>query len=87
MYPTRHRKGIFETEFFQRFKRSEQVLLASMMQMVISGVSTKKVETITEKLCELSFSKSTVSNICKGLNEPIEAWKTRHLSTKNYPFI
>lgn len=83
----RHRKGIFETEIFQRFKRSEQALLASMMQMVISGVSTRKVETITEKLCGLSFSKSTVSNICKDLNEPIEAWKTRDLSTKNYPFI
>lgn len=83
----RHRNNAFETEVFQRYNTSEQTLLATMMEMVVQGVSTRKVEAITEKLCGLSFSKSTVSNICKELDGPINEWKNRDLSANSYPFI
>lgn len=83
----RHRNGIFETEIFQRFKRSEQTLLASMMQMVIDGVSTRKVENITKELCGISYSKSTVSNICKDLTNIVDTWKNRDLKDNSYPFM
>ena len=42
---------------------SEKALLASLMQMYIKGVSTRKVKEITEKLCGTSFSKSRVIRI------------------------
>ncbi len=58
-----------------------------MMEMVVQGVATRKVEVITEKLCGLSFSKSTVSNICKELDGPINEWKNRNLSANSSPFI
>lgn len=83
----RHRNSIFETEIFERYKRSEQALLSSMMQMVIDGVSTRKVENITKELCGISYSKSTVSNICKDLTDVVDTWKNRDLSANSYPFM
>ncbi len=82
----KHRDGQFSTEFYSRYQRSEQALMLAMMEMVINGVSTRKVEKITEELCDKKFSKSTVSELCKGLDPIVEAFKTRPLKIR-YPFI
>ncbi|WP_279625778.1 IS256 family transposase [Parageobacillus thermantarcticus] len=62
----RTRDGEFSTELFQRYQRSEQALVLALMEMVVNGVSTRKITPITEELCGTSFSKSTVSSLCKG---------------------
>ena len=59
----RHRNGDFSTSMFERYQRSEQALVLAMIEMVINGVSTRKIEVVTEELCGKSFSKSTVSNL------------------------
>lgn len=82
----RHRNGNFSTELFNSYQRSEQALILSMMEMVVNGVSTRKVENITEELCGEKFSKSTVSNLCKNLDPLVEAFKNRPLET-HYPFV
>ena len=46
----RVRSGSFSTELFERYQRSEQALLLALMEMVINGVSTRKVRRITEEL-------------------------------------
>jgi hypothetical protein len=58
------RDGVFSTDLFKRYQRSEQALVLALMEMVINGVSTRKVAAITEELCGTSFSASTVSGIC-----------------------
>jgi len=82
----RHRNGQFSTELFSRYQRSEQALVLAMMEMVINGVSTRKVELITEELCGEKFSKSTVSALCKQLDPIVHAFRTRPLKS-HYPFI
>jgi len=82
----RHRNGQFSTELFSRYQRSEQALALAMMEMVINGVSTRKVELITEELCGEKFSKSTVSALCKQLDPIVHAFRTRPLKS-HYPFI
>lgn len=82
----RHRNGEFSTELFERYQRSEQALLLSMMEMVVNGVSTRKVEKITKELCGKKFSKSTVSALCKKLDPIVHAFRTRPLKT-HYPFL
>jgi len=82
----RHRNGQFSTELFARYQRSEQALVLAMMEMVINGVSTRKVEQITEELCGKKFSKSTVSALCKNLDPMVEAFRTRPLHC-HYPFL
>lgn len=60
----RFRNGQFSTEMFARYQRSEQALMLTLMEMVINGVSTRKISRITEELCGTEFSKSTVSDLC-----------------------
>jgi len=57
------------------------------MEMVVNGVSTRKVSQITEELCGVHFSKSTVSELCKQLDPVVEAWNGRPLSDSRFPFV
>ena len=82
----RLRNGEFSTDLFNRYQRSEQALVLAMMEMVIQGVSTRKVTQITEELCGTSFSKSTVSKLCEGLDPIVEEFRNRPLQ-KHYPFL
>lgn len=80
------RDGSFSTELFRRYQRSEQALVLALMEMVVQGVSTRKVTRITEELCGTSFSKSTVSALCADLDARVEAWNERPLEGR-YPFL
>ena len=60
--------------------------MAGMAEMVVNGVSTRKVEKIMEELCGTSFSKSTVSNLCKDLSKDVEEFRQRPLNGP-YPFL
>lgn len=82
----RLRNGEFSTELFQRYQRSEQALVLAMMEMVVNGVSTRRVSTITEELCGSTFSKSTVSALCAALDPAVTAFRKRPLE-KRYPFV
>ena len=79
------RDGAFSTEIFQRYQRSEQALVLALMEMVVNGVSTRKVAKITEELCGTSFSKSTVSRLCAALDARVRAWSERPLG--RFPFL
>ena len=83
----RVRAGSFSTELFERYQRSEQALILALMEMVINGVSTRKVRRITEELCGTSFSKSTVSDLCKALDPVVSEWNERPLTDKRFPFL
>jgi transposase-like protein len=83
----RDRDGTFQTELFQRYQRSEKALVLALMQMVVQGVSTRRVKEITTELCGREFSKSTVSRLTGELDEQVEAWASRSLEEQNYPFL
>lgn len=80
------REGVFSTEIFQRYQRSERAFVLALMEMVVQGVSTRKVSAITEELCGASFSKSTVSALCAGLDVRVRAFNERPLAGES-PFI
>ena len=82
----RHRNVPFKTMIFDNYSRSEASLISSMAEMVINGVSTRKVSTVMEALCGTSYSKSMVSEVCKELDQGIEAFKSRPLKDP-YPFL
>lgn len=81
------RDGSFSTELFARYQRSEQALVLTLMEMVVNGVSTRKVTRITEELCGTTFAKSTVSDLCKALDPLVTAWNERDLSAQRFPFV
>lgn len=80
------RDGGFSTEIFARYQRSEQAFVLALMEMVVKGVSTRKVSAITEELCGASFSKSAVSALCAGLQPRVEAFNERRLEGE-FPFV
>ena len=80
------RNGTFSTTLFANYERSEKALVLSLMEMVLQGVSTRKVSRITETLCGSSFSKSTVSKLCEEFDKEVEQFLKRPL-TRAYPFL
>ena len=86
LHVPKFRDGNFSTELFERYQRSEKALILSLMEMVVQGVSTRKVQEITETLCGTSFSKSAVSALCQNLDPIVAAFRNRPLE-RHYPFL
>jgi transposase-like protein len=81
------RQGSFTPDLYERWQRSEQALLACMVEMVIQGVSTRKVSAVVEELCGTEISKSSVSALCQRLDPQVSAWRERDLKEATYPFV
>lgn len=80
------RAGHFSTELFERYQRSEQALVATLAEMYVQGVSTRKVKAITEELCGHAFSASTISAINKKLDASLAAFAHRRLD-EPFPYL
>ena len=83
----RTRDGHFSPTLFERYQRNEIALLASMLEMCVSGFSTRKVSKIMEELCGKSVSKSFVSSLAEQLDPMVNEWQKRSLSGTNYPYL
>lgn len=82
----RHRGDVpFKTLLFENYSRSESALIASMAEMVVNGVSTRKIANVMETLCGYPISKSAVSDVCADLAKEVDDFKNRPLIDK-YPF-
>jgi putative transposase len=80
------RQGRFSTELFERYQRSERALVATLAEMYVQGVSTRKVKAITEELCGHAFSASSISAINKRLDESLAAFASRPLQ-EPFPYL
>lgn len=83
----RTRSGEFSTYVFEKYARCDKALLISMLEMVVNGVSTRKVTKIVEELCGESVSKSMVSNLTKKLDPIVNEWANRPLNVKYFNYI
>jgi transposase-like protein len=81
------RDGSFHTALFECYQRSERALTLAIIEMWLQGVSTRKVAAITDELSSVTFSKSTVSELCKSLDQEVLAWQARDLSHHTYPYL
>lgn len=82
----RHRNVPFKTLILDNYSRIEAALLAAMAEMVVNGVSTRKVSRVIESPCGTSVSKSSVSEICKNLDKEVESFRNRPLEGR-YLFL
>ena len=81
------REGTFSTRLFSRYQRNEKALVLALMEMYVEGVSTRKVKDVTEELCGTTFSKSLISSLAGRLDAELEAWRSRPLEAKAYPYL
>jgi len=79
------RRGSYFPSFIEPRRRSEQALVAVVQEAYVAGVSTRKVDQVVESL-GLRISKSEVSRICQGLDEQVEAFRSRPLEGR-YPYL
>ena len=86
LHVPRHRNVPFRTLVFENYSRSEAALIAGMAEMVVNGVSTRKVSKVMETLCGTSFSKSAVSDVCKDLSKEVSEFQRRPIEG-DYPFV
>lgn len=80
------RQGRFSTELFERYQRTEKALVATLAEMYVQGVSTRKVKAVTEELCGHSFSAAAISAVVKKLDGELTAFAQRPL-TEAYPYL
>ena len=78
------RDGEFYPTFLERGIRSERALSASLAEMYIQGVSTRKVSSIIEGLCGFQVSSSEVSRATILLDEELVKWRQRPLKLFKY---
>lgn len=83
----RTRSGEFVTSVFEKYQRSDQGFLLAMVEMVVNGVSTRKVKNVVEQLCGESVSKSFVSSLSKKLEPEVKEWAERSLNNEYFPYI
>src|ERR671925_1249047 len=79
------RRGGYFPSFLEPRRRSEQALVSVIQQAYVCGVSTRKVDQLVESL-GLRVSRSEVSRICAGLDEQVEAFRSRPLEGR-YPYL
>ena len=77
----------FYPESIEKGTRSEKALKVAIAQMYLEGVSTRKVQDITEKLCGYEVSSTQVSRITQELDEQFEAFRNRPIGEICYLIV
>ena len=80
-------KGMrFTTAIIERYRRRETSVEEAMIEMYLAGVSTRRIEDVSEALWGASVSAATVSNLNEKAFESVERWRSRPL-TRAYPYV
>nr|WP_270848892.1 transposase [Candidatus Collinsella stercoripullorum] len=70
------------TAAIKRYRRRETSVEEAMIEIYLTGVSTRRIEDVSEILWDSSVSASTVSNINEKAFEAVESWRTPPLSNR-----
>src|SRR4051812_19423626 len=80
------RQGSYFPSFLEPRKTSEKALVAVIQEAWISGVSTRRVDDLVQAMGLAGISKSTVSKLCKDIDERVGAFLDRPL-TSDWPYL
>lgn len=81
------RQGGYVPFFVSNRKRSETALIQVVQEAFVSGVSTRKMERLAKSLGIENLSRSQVSNMAKELDEQVDAFRNRPLTSSRYPVL
>ena len=76
----------FETAIIERYRRRESSVEEALVEMYLAGVSTRRIEDITELLWDTKLSAGTMSRLNGKVYDQIEAWRNRPLE-RSYPYV
>jgi putative transposase len=81
------REGGFYPSALEKGLRSERALVATLAEMYVQGVSTRKVKAITEQLCGIEISAMQVSRATAQLDAVLQEWRERPLGEIAYLYV
>ncbi len=74
----------FYPQSLERGLRSERALKLAIAEMYVQGVSTRKVAEITQAMCGVDVSSTSVSRVAQELDAELEAWRRRPLGAVRF---
>ncbi len=80
------RQGSYFPPFLEARKTSEKALVAVIQEAWIGGVSTRRVDDLVQAMGLSGISKSTVSKLCKDIDERVNAFLERPLEGE-WPYL
>jgi putative transposase len=80
------RQGSYFPPFLEPRKTSERALVAVIQEAWIGGVSTRRVDDLVQAMGLSGISKSTVSKLCKDIDERVNAFLGRPLGGE-WPYL
>jgi putative transposase len=80
------RQGSYFPPFLEPRKVSEKALVAVIQEAWIGGVSTRRVDDLVQAMGLSGISKSTVSKLCKDIDERVNAFLARPLEGE-WPYL
>lgn len=80
------RQGSYFPSFLEARKTSEQALVAVIQEAWIGGVSTRRVDELAQAMGLSGISKSTVSKLCKDIDERVNEFLNRPLEGE-WPYL
>jgi len=78
----RNRINPYEISLFKKYNRKEVALINLIKDAFLSGLSTRKVGEVLEKILGYKISASTVSNIAKTLDSKVREFHTKPIEDK-----
>jgi putative transposase len=86
LVPRKREGSAYFPSFLEPRRRSEQAIIAVVLEAYVNGVSTRKVDRLVEQLGIDGMTKDRVSAICRGLDEQVDAFRNRPLEGA-YPYL
>src|SRR3954452_16436802 len=86
LIPRKRSGSAYFPSFLEPRRRSEQAIVAVVLEAYVNGVSTRKVDRLVEQLGIQGMSKDRVSVLCRALDEQVEAFRRRPLAGA-YPYL
>jgi transposase-like protein len=80
------RQGSYFPPFLEPRKLTEKALVAVIQEAWISGVSTRRVDDLVQAMGLSGIGKSTVSKLCRDIDERVNAFLDRPL-TGDWPYL
>ena len=86
LVPRKRSGEAYFPSFLEPRRPCEQAIVACVMEAYVNGVSTRKVDRLVEQLGIHGMSKDRVSALCRGLDERVEAFRSRPLEGE-FPYL
>lgn len=78
--------AVFESAVIERYRRREQSVEESLIDMYLAGVSTRQVDDISQLPWGDRMPSQTLSDKLKKVYDKIDEWRTRPLESE-YPYV